>query len=390
MEHPLRRPLARSKPAAHVAALRRLAREPRVQLAGAIVASRALVVFVAWLAGSMMQPGAARPWNQGSGFFTYFARWDSGFYMDIARTGYGARPEMWAFQPGYPIVLALVHRLAPWLDWPTVGFLVSNVAFAAATLLFYEWTRRLKGDAFALRASLFLCFVPGSFYMSAVYSESLVLLFAVGALFALHERRWAIAGLLAGAAAITRPTGVFLVGALLVAVVVEAWRARRVPWRAAACLPISLALPALFAWYQWARTGDPFVSAHVREAYWPVVRWHTPLGIQFLHAPAPLGRFMLLGVLVAVAVLAYVAWDALARRDVRALPAHAFAAALLGIGLSYAEPNPVWRYLVPVLPLYWLLADASRRPAALGILLGVCGMLLGLVAILFATWWPVY
>jgi hypothetical protein len=64
---------------------------------------------------------------------------------------------------------------------------------------------------------ILLCLFPGSFVLSYVYSEALLLAVAAACLWALHRERWLVAGLLAAIGTATRPNGLALVLACMVA-----------------------------------------------------------------------------------------------------------------------------------------------------------------------------
>jgi Gpi18-like mannosyltransferase len=49
-----------------------------------------------------------------------------------------------------------------------------------------------------------------SFYLSAIYPESLFLTLSIGAIYYARLQRWCLAGLLGGLASLTRPEGVLL------------------------------------------------------------------------------------------------------------------------------------------------------------------------------------
>jgi hypothetical protein len=142
------------------------------------------------------------------------ARWDSAWYLVIARYGY--RPDLGhftasrtAFFPLYPLAL----RAIAWLGSPPVlaGVLVSLGALAVALYGIHRLAALEFGSLEAARlAVLVTAFAPMAFFLSAVYSESLYLALSVGVFWSAREGRWALAGLLGGLAAATRSTGLVL------------------------------------------------------------------------------------------------------------------------------------------------------------------------------------
>jgi hypothetical protein len=156
------------------------------------------------------------------------ARWDSGWYVSIAEGGYEAPPVRvgqetnHAFFPLYPALMRGVSR-ATGLDVARAGALVSAAALLGALLLLAAWTRRRFGEQRVWPALLVFLTFPTSFFFAAVYSESLLLFLALGAVLALEEDRdglAAAAGLLTG---LTRISGLVLAPALFLV----SWRRSR-------------------------------------------------------------------------------------------------------------------------------------------------------------------
>ncbi|MGA2452015.1 MAG: mannosyltransferase family protein [Solirubrobacteraceae bacterium] len=152
------------------------------------------------------------------------ARWDSAWYLVIARYGY--RPDLGiyprtAFFPLYPLGL----RVIAWLGTPPIlaGVLLSVAAFAFALygihrLATLELARggalSLGGDAVADAARLavlLMAFAPMAFFFSAVYSESLYLALSVGLFWSARNGRWMWVGVLGALAGATRSAGLVLV-----------------------------------------------------------------------------------------------------------------------------------------------------------------------------------
>ncbi len=246
--------------------------------------------------------------------------WDAGFYETIARVGYAAMgTQSLRF---YPAVPALTHAVA-WL--PGVGdgaalLVVSNVAAYVATVLLYILVRRETRDALvARRAIWFLSLAPAAYVLVMGYAESTLLCLAIGCFLALRPApapdpgltsgtsggtvtppNFALAGVLAFVAALTRPIGVLL--ALVVAVELVRWwvrlgRGRRVAGLAATVAPVvGLALFGVWSQHEvgdfWAPLSVQFQSSHHGALADPVVTvyhdvrglWHGHVGTA-LHVP---------------------------------------------------------------------------------------------------------
>jgi hypothetical protein len=139
-------------------------------------------------------------------------RWDAGHYFAIAQDGYQPIPDSVQqrtnFWPFYPLLV----RVADWGVGNTfiAGLLVSNLALLCSCIMLYRWTHRRFGQDVATRTiTLLLCF-PFSFFMSAMYTESVFLCAVVGAFYFSQGQRWLLASLCAAMAGATRLVGVLV------------------------------------------------------------------------------------------------------------------------------------------------------------------------------------
>ncbi len=156
-----------------------------------------------------------------------WVRWDSQWFLEIARRGYWLRdglPLPQAFFPLYPL---LIRLLSPLFGGQTylAGLFVANAGFLLGLAALYRLVAERWGSRVAARAACYLILFPAGFYLSAVYSEGLFFGCAAGAFYFAGRRRWAAAGLCGLAAALTRNLGVFLFFPML-----GEWVAARNAW----------------------------------------------------------------------------------------------------------------------------------------------------------------
>jgi hypothetical protein len=286
--------------------------------------------------------------------------WDAGWYEAIAREGYGPLgPQALRFFPAVP---ALTHGLA-WLGLGdgTALVLLANVAAFAATVMLYVLARRETGSPDAARRSIWvLSLLPAAFVLVMGYAEAVLLVFALGCFLALrppatttgtdNRPHFAVAGVLAFAAALTRPVGVLLF--LAVASELVRWWQRLVRNERAAGLGAVAApfvgLLVFLAWSKhtvndwWAPLRVQLQGSHHGGLSNPLVTlYDDSKGLLHHHVGTALHvPWVLLGLAMLI-----VCW--------RRLPAPytLFAAATLAVALSGANLDSFERYALSAFPL---------------------------------------
>jgi Mannosyltransferase (PIG-V) len=206
------------------------------------------------------------------------AVWDGGWYVRIARHGYGRRQESAAFWPLYPLLLRLGHWLTG-LPYDAVGVVLSNAAFLAALVALFALVRADYGLAIATRTVWLVALWPLSFFFSAVYTESLFLLLTVGALVLARGGRWTWAALAAALASLTRNSGILVLLPLGIMLLQQRGADPRGWWPRVVQLAAAAAAPLAFAVHLDRLWGDPLLMIHVEER-WGRVRgtpWDTLL-----------------------------------------------------------------------------------------------------------------
>lgn len=186
-------------------------------------------------------------------------RFDTLHYLRIARQGYADLSDS-VFPPLYPLAIrvlgSLLRLLLPIGQANLLAaVLISNTAMIAAFILLYQVaSAELSDPAAAGRTLLYLAIFPTGFFWLAPYTESLFLLWALGAVWAARRGHFWLAGLLGFLAALTRLTG----WGLVVPLAYEYARQRGLAhnWRqvnrtALACLLPGLALVAFLAGRAW-------------------------------------------------------------------------------------------------------------------------------------------
>ncbi|NDF32922.1 MAG: hypothetical protein EB147_11965, partial [Acidimicrobiia bacterium] len=175
------------------------------------------------------------PRSAGKMILDVLTSWDGLWYMRIVRYGYPTfvpagityeEPQArLAFFPSYPYGVRWLDRVLPGGD--TFAALFLNLILGAAFIVLVGLLTRAWFGVRHARTAMILCAIfPGSFVLSFAYSEALLLTLAAVTLLALHHERWLLAGIAAALATATRPNGIAVVFACVVAAIIVARRDR--------------------------------------------------------------------------------------------------------------------------------------------------------------------
>jgi hypothetical protein len=333
-----------------------------------------------------------------------WAHWDGVWYIKIARAGYADTEGSTAFFPVLPLLLRYLGVLFDG-NLVVTGIVVSLVCFAGSAWLMFKLVARDFDQRVAMRAVVYLSLFPTSFFLQAVYTESLFLLLSLACFYWAREGRWRLSGLAGLLAALTRSTGVLLVVPMAVYYFQRrGWRLRRADANLAnllmvveglliwmAYLALSFGRPMLFAEAQdqWQRAtllpnftvgraveaaaqgARQLLSRQYLDLYWPVSQ---PNDAYWVAAT----NLIALGVLVVVgACLAYGL-----RRLPPAYSAYGIATAAfpLFFPAKYIPLLSFPRFVLVVFPVFVALALFTRdRPRAHAAV--VVAMIVGLAAL---------
>ncbi len=189
--------------------------------------TRAVSLLVLVVGGTMSDSSALK----------VLTRWDARWYARIAEDGYGqvvvaADGRLlsdYAFFPLYPALERLVSALTG-LTVLHAGLLVSAVSSLVAAAGIYRVGTLLHGSRTGIVLVVLWSAVPVSVVQSMAYTESLFTALAAWSLYAVLIHRYAVAGVAACLAGLTRPMGVAVVAAVAVGALIrlrDLHRARR-------------------------------------------------------------------------------------------------------------------------------------------------------------------
>ena len=226
------------------------------RVASALIAFLANIVFP-----DLIDQGFGVLPRQDHLFWDAFARYDSGWYQQIAANGYeykGAGRNNVAFFPAYPLLMRAVGAAlgGRQQDYYLAGILISWLAFAAGMTLLYRLARLDLPHESALRAVAYCSVFPAAFFFGMVYSESLYFLAVVATVYAFRTQRFLLAGVAGAVLTATRVTAVMA----LPGVALVAWQtaagARQRSHAVAAVAACFIGVVA-FSLFNWSISGSP-------------------------------------------------------------------------------------------------------------------------------------
>jgi hypothetical protein len=155
-----------------------------------------------------------------------WARWDSEWYLLIAEQGYYP-VQYFRNEPRgdyLPRATARIFPLYPWLirilttftqNAVIAGIIISNTCSLLFLYYLFRLARKLYSPSIAFSCCLFAIFFPTSFFLNAVYAESLFLACICAAFLYIEEQRIVPAAIASALLMLTRPQGWLAIPAIL-------------------------------------------------------------------------------------------------------------------------------------------------------------------------------
>jgi hypothetical protein len=290
-------------------------------------------------------------------------RWDTEWYLKIAVQGYSSPDGRVAFGPVYPFLIRILGGLLRG-HYLLAALTLSSLAALLSCLLLYDESLRLFDHLTAKRAVVYFLSFPTAFFLIAGYTESLFVLAVLLAWQAAAKEKWLSSGLLGALATLIRFPGV----TLLVPLAYVWWKSDN---RDASGLGL-MAIPGAFvAWALHARLGpagefpwSPQGRVWDLRIGWP---WSGPvnnvlglLGGKGSVAPFSLfSLFLDLFVVLLFVSSVIVAFRVLPKEYV-VLMLSLFLPALMKLS-ERGFLVSVSRYVIPVFPVFLVLARVGRR-----------------------------
>lgn len=238
-----------------------------------------VLIFLIWRTGlfllslvSVNIPLANSDKFLGGGFVNYnilpyffgLANFDGEHYLSISIIGYRGLEQ--AFFPVYPTLMGFVAKIFSY-DFNLMqvmsifaGLFISNLSFLCSLILLFDLITKDYSKKIAYLTIFSLVLFPTSFYLGALYSESLFLLLILLAFYFARNGRWMEASITGVISSATRIFGVVL----LPSFIIEAYLQNATKKTFFYILLVPLGLLS-YMFYQWVTVDDPIAFYRLQK-----------------------------------------------------------------------------------------------------------------------------
>jgi hypothetical protein len=316
-------------------------------------------------------------------------RYDVLWYMGIAQYGYEFREGATAFHPLFPLLMALVGN-ALGGNVLLGGWIVSQLCTYGMLVVLYRLVLLDHDELIAKRTTLYLLGSPLGFAFLIPYTEPVLLLSIVSAMYACRRGKWLIAGFAGACAALAKQPGIVVV-LFMFFEMLRVWPQTANRQRLRMLFGLSLPPIGLFAWlvyraslgdvtFNWADpsslVGSLLVTPSYRDVWgeffsWPWVNFGYALE-QMQTRP----YFYLLINMFLMLILLVLALYSLVRQRPRYL-SYTLPIILMNLSIVY----PLWPYMgivrrfIIIFPIFIQLALLARNKFVNALVL-ICNALL--------------
>lgn len=221
----------------------------------------------------------ARSHDGAFSFIRSLSVWDAQWYLRIADAGYPPKvvfdqhPDprymgalTYAFFPLYPLVLAVFNVLFRNIE--ITAFIVTNLFLIANFVSLYYIFTKLFSKEIAVRAIFLLFLFPFSIFYRSFFTESIFLLLLAWYGYFLVKQKWFLSAVMGALLFVTRPNGLFLVLIYLYSLVKGIVHKKTKWYKAMLYVLLSLVPMALWCWYCFQLTGNPFYWHKVQSVWY--------------------------------------------------------------------------------------------------------------------------
>ena len=327
-------------------------------------------------------------------------QFDSYHYLEIIQSGYGTvKSSLPAFFPFFPESVKILSHLGIPVTWS--GFLINFLAGYFACLFLVLIAREFFKDKKGIDSNVLIIFLvfPSAYFITAFYSEALFCALGFGAFYFALKRNWLLSCVLLGLVSAVRLPGLVFVAAVFVEYLSSKnfnlkSLDKNILWFLIA--PLGLISYMMFLYY---RFGDLLFFMHAYNYGWGYQRfspniistvsaqvgWLFNRVVLHQHSLSVGGNGIVMSAVFLFSWLALVGagvWAWVKKYPASFITLIFISAILFSLNSNLISVN---RYILPVFPIYLLLADYFyHRKNAFYTYVAGSAMLLSLFAILFS------
>lgn len=306
--------------------------------------------------------------------FEPWFRWDTHAYLSISADGHGRHQVNLAYAPLYPVLIRWLGGLLGG-QYLLAALFISWLSLLAALGLLYQryWCEADRETA--LRAIRYLLFFPSAFFFFAGYSESLFLLLLLLSWRDAEKAQFGRASLWACLATLCRFQGIFIALPLAYFWLSHHWGRLNGGWAAVKIsakelllsaipigfIPLTYLAWSLYVYLMYGVTPDQALNEYWQFAFsWP---WEGVWGNMVMLLTGDTSQIVTVVLDLGAVMLAAAAiiWVVRSKRYAEAL---FIAAVLLSALVKVNQTNTLVstaRYVLPLFPIYLMLAKAGRQ-----------------------------
>ena len=251
----------------------------------------------------------------------WWRNWDSFYYLDIARDGYGLDNRA-AFYPLFPLLIKVFSYIFGF----KIGALVVNfLALWGALIGFYKLIKLDFKSSLAWRALSYLLIFPTAIFLNAYYTETIFLCLAIWIFYLVRNKKWYLAATLGFFIGLARIEGqIFLLLMVYEYLRTIDFKLAQIDWKKIILFFSPLLGLGCYALFLYFKLGDPWFFIKIQAIGWghhfswpwdpvidylAIVVYHTEIAVSGYYLSRAIDLFFflgtfILGILVALKVRA--------------------------------------------------------------------------------------
>lgn len=313
-------------------------------------------------------------------------RWDTVWYLKIAKYGFQTEGTEVAFAPLYPFLAGIAGRLLGG-QYLLASLLISWSAFLGACYLLNERIENNYAHLEIKNSIRNMIFFPTAFFFFAGYTESLFLLLVLLAWRYAEREKWLIVGLLGGLTVLTRFVGLFLLLPLG-----YIWWKKKSGKKFSFNVFSFLLIPfAYFGWLAYAKFSYNISPSEAIDQIWHLQfdwPWAGLFGTILGMKGEPI--YANLSALFNFFAIAVVIWALFLLLKRKMYPEILFVGSLFLVSLMKVSQLNVWvsisRYVLPLFPIFLVQPSFLKKPLNDRIFFSAMVLLWLVCAALFFAW----